>query len=373
MRTSFFDTGDSSVGATFRAPALSDVTPLNGLQNGLEALTELPVIGDELRLRIAQLQNGLELFKELEEKFYDILDLMPDTGDAAVALAGAINEIPDGANYTLSAIAEGTTVHLFISADGAKTFSFENLSVDIGDECFGLQAAVNVAVDLGAHLDIALDINVDTGEVSIAGPATPGGEELTLGLTAAVSSASDVTAQAKLGFLNITATDTITDRPEVEFVFTLDLPDAKVEDIELDQVGLALNGSADLGLHIVTSTDVDLLPTIAGDFNVHWGVGTSDPADTDGLGTRVAFDDVTVDFSSFLDLMAETFRPIKEQMLDSFPIATLIDAATAPFPIIDPLSRKIGVLDALDIIPLDPGDGTLNLMDIVAWYAISQG
>ncbi len=321
----------------------------------LPALSEVPIIGDKL---LPYVQNGLNIFQDIEAKILDALDHLPDNEDAAQALADKINGLGiDG----VEAQVDGAAVRLSFAAHDAVDLNLDDIGVSLGTDIFGLDLHADVGARITAAANASLLIDVNTGDIEIL---DNGADELSLGLTAGANFA----AHGGLGVLEIDATDRDPSPNEVHFNFGLDVGAGKVQDMGLDDIKMTMDGGAKLDLHVVTTTPLSLLPTIAGNLLIDWAPG----GPGEGLQTTASFNDVTLDLGSLIKTLSDVFKPLGD-IWNSFPIGTMLTALTEPLPVIDTLAKKIGIESYLDVMPLDHGDGNLSMLDVAVLVLKIEG
>lgn len=288
--------------------------------------------------------SGAFFFAAIEQRIAEALDSIPAGADLAVSIAAALSNVPGFSG--ISATVQGDDVAISLGG---------NYSLGLAPETFNLGAtAGSIGLDLGgtfattvmATLAVTARLDGSTGQVTLVDNGT---DEIKLGVTADLS----INGEGDLGFLKISATDKDPAAHEVDVALTLDLPSG--DPTLSGALPFTLSGQAGLDLEIVTTTPVDLLPTISTEFVANYDLATGAAA--------VSFKDVTIDVGSLLGPLAGIFRELDE-LLNDGPVGTLLDIVVGPLPLIDDLADKLGLTNALDVIPLIK-DGDVSLADLL--------
>lgn len=302
-----------------------------------------------LPLLASALPSDLDPFGALSDQIASELEdlLTSNANPSASDIAAALDGLIPG----LSVTAVGNTITLQASA--SVDIDPPDAAIDIGGSTVGLTANADFAGAVTAALNLKLDYDPTTQELTVADNTV---DEFTLGLELS----ADVNGTAQLALLDITVEDNL-DTPEIQIDFGLNIDSVEVGSLVAGSVSVEMDGSAQLDLQL--RTDVAILPDLVANLVFDWEFdGASLPTPT------VEFKDIGVDIRSLVDQLADVIDPILG-IFNQFPLGTIKDALTTQVP--SPFSNVLSVLDA-DQVPAG-GDGQVNVLDLAAFYYEKNG
>uniref|UniRef100_UPI001C24B845 Calx-beta domain-containing protein n=1 Tax=Synechococcus sp. CCY 0621 TaxID=2815603 RepID=UPI001C24B845 len=280
------------------------------------------------------------IFADLQTTLTSALD---GVGDSAAALAAALDAIDD---VTASVNAEGG---IDITIVDRSSTGLSPKPFDIGGAVgpVGLQLGGTLAVAFVTDLNIALQVDATTGQLSIRNSGQP---ELKVGLEASLS----LDAGASLGIIDITVRDRDTNTPELSFAASIDLPSGDAGALA-QPISFGITGRAGLDLDIQTSEVAGVLPSVTTNLILEYVIGNQSPT--------VAFNDITINLSEFFGIFKETFETVNT-ILETQPLGKLLDLTTGPVPVVNDLANKTGATGFLDVLPTTFKDGVVSLVDL---------
>ena len=333
-------------------------TQIDGLfdyvtQTALDAAlgSNLPFVGTAL----ASTLNSFTPLGDLKALIHAKLEAIDALTDAT-AIAAALGTID---HVTATALNGIVSVHFLASDSFAATTPKYDLSV--GSKNLGVEAQVSAGIALGYALDLGVDYDTATHELKTDANA----HEIALTLDGKL----DINGAGRLGFLDVTATDNLTDAKnspaELHLDFGLDIDNGKlIGDLTTANVHTLINGAANIDVGLKTELSTDVLPTLFMDLVVKYAITNYDPmAGLAGLGAipTIALENIKLDLDSFVDFLASVFGPLIKEIFGSFPLGPLIDVVTAPIPIIDDATRALQLTSFFDKVG---SDNVINLLDI---------
>ena len=330
---------------------LFDYVCKTAIENALGS--SLPFVGTAL----ASALTSFTPLGDLKALIHAKLDGIAALTDPA-AIAAVLNGI---AHVTASEAAGVISVHF----NATDTFSTTTPGFDlsVGSKGLGVAAKGSAGLALGYALDLGVAYNTMTHELRT--DTAPGAHEIALTLDGKL----DINGGGSLGFLEVTATDLLTDvkgsPPELHLDFGLDIDTGLVvSDLKATDVHALINGAANIDVQLKTDLSTTVLPTLFMDLVVNYGITNYDPMKgLDGLGgiPTIALVNIKLDLGSFVDFLAGVFGPLIKDVFGSFPLGPLIDIVTAPIPIIDDATRALQLLPYFDLVG---HDDKVNLLDI---------
>ncbi|MEL7046796.1 MAG: hypothetical protein AAGL66_17540, partial [Pseudomonadota bacterium] len=147
---------------------------------------------------------------------------------------------------------------------------------------------------------------------------------------------------------------------EVQFSVASDITAPNAASADTPQIQ-----SAFLQVALETSAPGGVLPQVSADVTATW-------SPTQSATPQVQFDDVAMDAGSLLELLEPVLDPIRTVLFEG-PIGDVVNAVTAPIPVLDDGIGAIGLRDAFDLIPEGGGDGRINFLDILGYYFRGSG
>ncbi len=308
---------------------------------------DLPLAGAALQAVPAALFSALQA---------DIAGALNGVGDDANAIATAINGLPGD---LVTATVNAGIVTITIDTSDTATLGAVNVGLDLGiaNLDFGLEGNASFTPTLGAALK--LELTYDTGATTPVLAVSDGEDALKLDFDVTMTASG----KADLGLLEVTVTDANTTTPEIALDLTVDIANGALSALDAADVDVDVNGAVNLDLKV--RTDILVLPDLVADLVVDWTFAGS----LSVAPTAVKFENIGVDISSMIDLLAEVMEPILG-FTREFPLGDILDGLTEPVP--EPFASILKVID-VDKVPLEDGDGKVNFLDFAAIYYKQQG
>ncbi len=318
--------------------------------------TDLPFVGDALK---NVLTDAL-----LDPVKSAIDDALADLEATAATLPQAIADAVNGVGGPFSATVQGDKVRIFLTASDSLSVSSGQVDLDVGYDALGFELQGGVSGALGYQIDAELVFDTDTGRLSVANKA---GDVISLSLDASLD---EVAGSGSLGFLNVDVNDKRA-APEIQIDAGVDIAGGLVNNLTADSLTTEIDGSAVMRFGLAASLDgadpgdPSPLPRLFTDLVARYDINDFDPASgLSGLGTTptITLEDMELDVGTLVKWLGEVLSPITERIFGAFALDELLDAITAPLPLIDGGSKAIGLFDLINIID----DNRINLLDLAA-------
>lgn len=317
---------------------------------------EIPLVGDALKDLVTD-----TLLAPLRQA---IDDAIAEVDAAADSLPDAIADAINAIGGPIGAIVDGAVVRILLTPSDSVAASTGQLAIDVGYDALGFELQGGVSGTLGYALNAELRFDTDTGELRVVDKA---GDVLSLSLEASLD---EVQGEGSLGFLTVEATDKQVD-PEIQITAGVDIAGGLVGDLTAASLTTDIDGTALIRFGLAASldgtdpADPSPLPRLFTDLVARYEIVDFDPTSgLSGLGATptITLEDMELDVGTLVSWLGEVLAPITEQILGAYALEELLDAITAPIPVIDEGVKAIGLFDLINIID----DNQINLLDLAA-------
>ena len=276
--------------------------------------TTLPLFGTNVEGAIQQGEAALAKFQALQNELSNALGALQDGLDHPLSdVASALNAALAQAGFAnVASVSLNSSDALTVTVSSSQTANFDQaLASDLGLGAFGLATTGTAEINLGYHVN--LSATVDTaGNFSLSTPG--GGPAASLTLDA---SAPNFSADTNLGDLNFT---------------TQDAGSSLTSSFAIGADGsVSANAAAQVDLHLGADLQNADFPSISADVSANWTLGSA---------PKVSFDNVQIDFGSFVTHFID-------------PVLNRLD------PFLQPLHQLAAILNS-NIVPLDNFAGLLG-------------
>ncbi len=346
----------------------------DGLQEAANSI-DLPLIGNTLgnqvdfiqRFRdgmLADLQQALDdnggsatatIEAAIKQVFWDSLG--PGGLDVLVNTDGSALDADQGPDQLAVSLDCENGLEVDLRVVWALAMVNADLDLDIGVPGFGLEVDGSVELMLGFDFEFGFGLNKEDGFYF----DTSKDKEIELGFHAAIPGL-DVTGE--IFFIGLTVQDD-PDNPSIFegglFIDIMDPnDDGKLTFAEITGGGTSFSDIVDADIEAVADINLKLsggfgtsavFPRVVVDFNLDWSWSLSDGSSDPVLG----FNNLGIDLGTWIsDFLGPILNKIDETV---DPVRPIIDAVTAPIPILSDLAgRSINLLDVMESFGyLDPG------------------